>query len=362
VKNTGELPMYFIENHHKAIIGEEQWERVQKLTEANEKKRKKSQKKYPDDHGKNESFTKKFYCGKCGSLVGYSRAINRQKKNYEVRWWCCYQSSRGHCDSMYMKQEYVEENFSQLMMDIKFNPAFNAYLDAFIEDLRIKPVEEDQRAILEKQKDELNQKLYEAVEDELGRKGKDAKLVDHLTEEIMKIRERIVDFMAREEQQAEIEEEVKSLRKALAIYSDERRDDLGYYLNAPEFQPELFGRFIEKGTILDGSQIIYRFHSGFEWKSPINYKAFQEQEKRRKKAKYQLEKKEFLKGPEVKALLKYCEEPRKLTEMIDFLGKYSSKNAFRRIILNPLINQGKIKRTIPDKPGSKLQKYYSVKK
>jgi len=362
VKNTGELPMYFIENHHKAIIEEEQWERVQKLIEVNEKKRKKSRRKYPDDQGKNESFTKKFYCSKCGSLVGYSRAINRQRENYEVRWWCCYQSSRGHCDSMYMKQEYVEENFSQFMMDIKLNPAFKAYLDAFIEDLRIKPEEEMQRAILEKQKDDLNQKLYEAVEDELGRKGKDARLVDHLTEEIMKIREQTVDFIAREEQQAEIEEDINTLRKALSIYTNERRDDLGYYLNAPEFEPDLFERFIEKGTILDGGQIIYRFHSGFEWKSPINYKAFQEQEKRRKKAKYQLEKKEFLKGPEVKALLKYCEEPRKLTEMVDFLGKYSSKNAFRSIILNPLIEQGKIKRTIPDKPGSKLQKYYSVKK
>ena len=135
-----------------------------------------------------------------------------------------------------------------------------------------------------------------------------------------------------------------------------------YYLKAPDFQAELFERFIEKGTILDGGQIIYRFHSGFEWKSPINYKAFQEQEKRRRKAKTQLRKKEFLKGPEVKALLEYCEEPRKLTEMIDFLGKYSSKDAFRRIILNQLIDQGKIKRTITDKPGSKLQKDYSVDK
>jgi ATP-dependent DNA helicase RecG len=64
----------------------------------------------------------------------------------------------------------------------------------------------------------------------------------------------------------------------------------------------------------------------------------------------------------VKALLKYCEEPRKLTEMIEFMGKFASKTAFRRNILNPLIDGGKIKRTIPDKPGSKLQKYYSVKK
>jgi ATP-dependent DNA helicase RecG len=148
----------------------------------------------------------------------------------------------------------------------------------------------------------------------------------------------------------------------LTLTTNDRKDDLGYYLKAPDYQAELFERFIEKGTILEDGQIIYRFHSGFEWTAPINYIAFQEQERRRKKAKSQLEKKEFLKGPEVKALLKYCEEPRKLTEMIDFLGKYTSKNAFRKIILNPLMAQGKIKRTIPDKPGSKLQRYYSVDK
>lgn len=362
VENTGELPMYFIENHHKAIIEEEQWERVQKLVEANEKKRKKSHEKYPDDNGKNESFAKKFYCGKCGSLVGYSRAINRRRNNAEVRCWRCYQAFKGHCNSMQLKQDYIEENFSQLMMDIKFNPAFKAYLDAFIEDLRIKPEEEMQRAILEKQKDDLNQKLYETVEDELGRKGKDARLVDHLTEEIMKIREQTVDFIAREEQQVEIEEDINTLIKALSIYTNERRDDLGYYLNAPEFKPDLFERFVEKGTILDGGQIIYRFHSGFEWKSSINYKAFQEQEKRRKKAKYQLEKKEFLKGPEVKALLKYCEEPKTITEMREYLPKYLTNPNFKKFIVNPLMEKGIIKETIPGKPTSRLQKYYSVKK
>ncbi|MBN2259251.1 MAG: recombinase family protein [Clostridiales bacterium] len=362
VENTGELPMYFIENHHKAIIEEEQWERVQKLVEANEKKRKMTHKKYPKDHGKNESFSKKLYCSKCGSLAGYIRAIERQRNNAEKRYWRCYQSSKGHCNSLQLKQDYVEENFSQLMMDIKFNQAFSAYLDTFIEDLRIKPEEEMQRVVLENEKEELNQKLYEAVEDELGRKGKDAKLVDHLTEEIMKIREQIADFIAREEQQVEIEEAIKTLRKALVNYTDERRDDLGYYLKAPDFQPELFERFIEKGTILEDGQIIYRFHSGFEWRAPINYKAFQEQERRRRKAKYQLEKKEFLKGPEVKALLKYCEDPKTMAEMREYLPKYSTNHNFKKFIVIPLMEKGIIKETIPGKPMSKLQKYYSVKK
>lgn len=89
--------------------------------------------------------------------------------------------------------------------------------------------------------------------------------MDCLTDEIMKIREQIVDFMAREEQQAEVEEEIKNLRKDLDIYTDERRVDLGYYLNAQEFQPGLFERFIERGTIIEDGHIVYRLHSGFEW-------------------------------------------------------------------------------------------------
>lgn len=62
----------------------------------------------------------------------------------------------SQCDSIHLNQDYVEENFAQLMMDIKFNPAFNRCLDAFIEDLRIKPEEEIQRVELEKEKEELN--------------------------------------------------------------------------------------------------------------------------------------------------------------------------------------------------------------
>ena len=178
----------------------------------------------------------------------------------------------------------------------------------------------------------------------------------------MYIREKLLGYTAREEQLEEVAKEIEELRKKLEAYKNKGNDDLRYYKSPSDFKREIFENFIEKGIVMDEGEIIYQFKSGFEWKSPINYKAFQEQEKRRKKAKTQLEKKEFLKGPEVKALLKYCEEPKTITEMRDHLSRYLTNPNFKKFIVKPLLEKGIIKETIPDKPTSRLQKYYSVKK
>jgi hypothetical protein len=49
-----------------------------------------------------------------------------------------------------------------------------------------------------------------------------------------------------------------------------------------------------------------------------------------------------------------------LFEMVEYLGKYKLKDAFSRNILHPLLDQGRIKRTIPERLAHKFQKYYSV--
>ena len=177
----------------------------------------------------------------------------------------------------------------------------------------------------------------------------------------MDIREKLLGYTAREEQLEEVAKEIEELRKNLEAYKNKENDDLGYYKSPPDFKREIFENFIEKGIVMDEGEIIYQFKSGFEWSAPINYKAFQEQEKRRKKAKLQLEKKEFLKGPEVKDLLKYCKEPKSITEMREYLPRYLTNYNFKKFIVNPLMEKGVIKETIPGKPTSRLQKYYSVK-
>jgi ATP-dependent DNA helicase RecG len=56
------------------------------------------------------------------------------------------------------------------------------------------------------------------------------------------------------------------------------------------------------------------------------------------------------------ALLAYCKEARSRTEMQSFCG-IKSQDYFRRNILLPLLESGRLKRTIPDKPNSSKQKY-----
>lgn len=59
-----------------------------------------------------------------------------------------------------------------------------------------------------------------------------------------------------------------------------------------------------------------------------------------------------------KEILEYCATPRTRSEIQEMLG-IKSRSYFRKKILNPLINGGLLKLTIPKKPTSPNQKYYS---
>lgn len=57
-------------------------------------------------------------------------------------------------------------------------------------------------------------------------------------------------------------------------------------------------------------------------------------------------------------ILVFCTEPKSVLEIADMLG-YKDKKTVRRY-LNPLLEQGRLAMTVPDKANSRNQKYITV--
>lgn len=60
----------------------------------------------------------------------------------------------------------------------------------------------------------------------------------------------------------------------------------------------------------------------------------------------------------VRMILEYCKEPKSIQEIMNNFG-FESRTSFRRNYLSDLLSNEKLKMTMPDKPSSKKQKYYS---
>ena len=58
-------------------------------------------------------------------------------------------------------------------------------------------------------------------------------------------------------------------------------------------------------------------------------------------------------------MLQYCQTARTMQEIMDYLG-FRHKPHFRNAVLHPMLKSGKLKMTIPDKPSSPKQKYYTA--
>ena len=61
----------------------------------------------------------------------------------------------------------------------------------------------------------------------------------------------------------------------------------------------------------------------------------------------------------VEKLMQYCRIPRSRKEIQDFCG-FRSREYFRDKILKPLLQAGKLRMTVPDKPNSRSQKYIAA--
>ncbi|MDE6604777.1 MAG: recombinase family protein [Clostridia bacterium] len=140
IPNKGELPQYYIENSHEAIIDKETFEAVQqRLSER--------AKKYLPSGSNNTGgpLAGKIKCGKCGAR--FKRKTCAKGKSYETYKWTCRtkdQMSKAVCGNSDIKEDVI----ITLLID-----AFNESLDKRQEILDIAEEERQLHALLNTEKE-----------------------------------------------------------------------------------------------------------------------------------------------------------------------------------------------------------------
>ena len=105
--NEGEVPQYYVEDSHPAIILPEEWEAVQ--TEIARRKGKGKR------HDCGSPFSGKILCGDCGSVYG-SKVWHSNDKYRRVIWQCNHKYDSGEkCGTPHLREEYLKKLFVQAL-------------------------------------------------------------------------------------------------------------------------------------------------------------------------------------------------------------------------------------------------------
>ncbi|MFZ3591846.1 recombinase family protein [Bacillus sp. DJP31] len=364
--NQGELPQYYIDGHHEAIIDAEEWEAVQAIIEERSTAFKtRNHKKYSKNNNKNEAFIDKLKCGECGNGFTHQRTVERRgdDEGYEVHRWVCRLAQKYYavdgCSSHRFQQAYLEQHFINMLKDLHQNEGFQAEVNKVIARTELSTQELNLEEEVRKRIEQLNQALYEAVDEELHQDGQDSKRVDDLSGELVALHKQLKVFSDRKKLAEQYKNESKVLMKQVKKMHEEQQ---------LVFPAELYSQLVEQATVFKDGKVVYHLSMEIDWSTDERYESsyrhqLLEEKKARRHAKRKEKQAEFLNGPEVTALLEYCEKPRRWGEILDFMNTMMtiSGSYFRKSIVLPLIEEGLLKRDFISNSQGK-RKYYMVKK
>ncbi|MED1601769.1 recombinase family protein [Alkalihalophilus marmarensis] len=362
--NQGEAPQYYIEEHHEAIIDPKEWEEVQAILD--ERARVAMEKSAPHkDVGEHkiEVLTNKMYCGECGQALVHSRTQMKSSKNYyHNHYWTCRHFDRPHqyvndpCDTRYIRQRYIKQHFIHLLEEISISTTF--YQDALdaISQVELSDVDLDEEKRVQNELYELNQVLYDAVSEGLKEQGQDSRKVDRITEELCGMYDQLKVYSNRRENAIQYRKNLKQFMKNLKLHTIEQ---------PTTFSEELYKEFIEKATVYKSGKVIYHFNFGFEWTTDERYDSFLELMAEERKEKSRQRHEALRNRPEIAELLKYCEEPRVMKEILAFINErmFISKPHLMDVVIKPLLELGRMETYKAKRDDYHLeQNHYRMKK
>ena len=262
------------------------------------------------------------------------------------------------CSSQRFHQDYLERHFINLLNLLERDERFQQEVEKVIAQTVLSAQELKQEEEAQRRMEQLNQELYEAVDEELHKDGQDHQRVDALSEKIVKLHQQLKDFSDRKKLAELYRNEFKELKKGIKKLGDESN---------LAFPVDLFEQFVEQAKVYKDGKIVYHLSLGLEWSTDERYEDYQKKISMKRKVERHARRKEkqaaFLKGPEVTALLEYCEEPRRWGEILAFMNTKMtiSESYFRKSIVLPLMEEGMLQKDFI--PGSQSKrKYYMVKK
>ena len=170
--NRGQVPQYYIEEHHEPIVDKGIYEKAQEIL--NQNKRKITCEARKDGTAGRESYYQKFYCSECGGLISRNSSSSYDSKEGSA--WRCRNSYKivgSTCNIKRMiLEQYLDYNFVLTLEAIKKSHEFRKMMEAYLESLDLKSRDLSHMNLLEEQIENLNQELYRAVDTQIQKTAK----------------------------------------------------------------------------------------------------------------------------------------------------------------------------------------------
>jgi len=112
--NEGEVPQYYVEDSHPAIIKPAEWEAVQVEMEQRRSKGRR--------HDCGSPFSGRIFCGDCGGVYG-SKTWHSTDKYRRVIWQCNHKYDSGEkCGTPHLREEMLKERFLEALAQYMDDP------------------------------------------------------------------------------------------------------------------------------------------------------------------------------------------------------------------------------------------------
>ena len=253
--NEGEVPQYYVENSHPAIIEPETFDLVQL-----EMKRRKEAKGYKTG---GSCFSGKIVCGECGSFYG-SKVWHSNSKYKRTIWQCNHKfKNEKKCKTPHIYEDQIKEAFIKAFNSLIENKeeiiiGYEVILEELLDTTKL----EKKVATIQNEM-EIVEELLRKMVDENSRKAMDQKEYSKKYNELVERYKKVQDELNEIEEK---QQENKVRKDSIDTFIDRLKSQDTILI---DFDEALWISTIEKVVIEDDNNITFHFRDGAKIKQEI---------------------------------------------------------------------------------------------